>query len=346
MADLGDKDSALTVKIAGASSTGLESQYVNADLSGNIFTVNNNGAGASAVNIQDGGNSITVDATSLPLPTGAATETTLSTINGKLNSLGQKTMANSVPVVVSSDQSAIPVSQSGTWNINNVSGTVSLPTGASTSALQTTGNNSLASIDAGIPAALGQTTMASSMPVVLASDQSTVAVGGNVAAGATDSGNPVKVGGKFNTALPTLTNGQRGDLQLDASSRQIIAPLTNTSVVKAQVQDNAGNAINSYNGQLQVSDIINGGIGVEGAKTIGTTAVLVNVSGTNLVNREMVSLHNNSAVTFYWGHTSGVTITSGTPLYAGQFMSWAYGSSQNVYIIAGTVSNNARVTEA
>lgn len=37
----------------------------------------NNASGASAVNIQDGGNSITVDATSLPLPTGAATEATL-----------------------------------------------------------------------------------------------------------------------------------------------------------------------------------------------------------------------------------------------------------------------------
>lgn len=33
----------------------------------------NNAAGASAVNIQDGGNSITIDAASLPLPTGAAT---------------------------------------------------------------------------------------------------------------------------------------------------------------------------------------------------------------------------------------------------------------------------------
>lgn len=32
-----------------------------------------NAAGASAVNVQDGGNSITIDATSLPLPTGAST---------------------------------------------------------------------------------------------------------------------------------------------------------------------------------------------------------------------------------------------------------------------------------
>ena len=41
----------------------------------------------------------------------------------------------------------VPVSQSGTWNITNVSGTVSLPTGASTSALQTTGNTSLGQIN-------------------------------------------------------------------------------------------------------------------------------------------------------------------------------------------------------
>lgn len=39
------------------------------------------------------------------------------------------------------------VTQSGTWNINNISGVVSLPTGAATSALQTSGNTSLASID-------------------------------------------------------------------------------------------------------------------------------------------------------------------------------------------------------
>ena len=60
---------------------------------------------------------------------------------------GQETMANSLPVVIASDQSAVPISddggsitvdgtvaatQSGTWNINSISGTVSLPTGAAT----------------------------------------------------------------------------------------------------------------------------------------------------------------------------------------------------------------------
>lgn len=41
---------------------------------------------------------------------------------------------------------------------------------------------------------------------------------GNVASGTTDSGNPIKVGGVYNTSAPTLTNGQRGDLQVDVNS--------------------------------------------------------------------------------------------------------------------------------
>jgi hypothetical protein len=126
-----------------------------------------------------------------------ASEATAASIDGKLNSLGQKAMAGSVPVTLASDQSPLAVSQSGTWNINNVSGTVSLPTGASTAANQATanaslssidtkltsqataarqdtGNASLASIDAGTPAALGQAAMSASMPVVISSDQSAV----------------------------------------------------------------------------------------------------------------------------------------------------------------------------
>lgn len=50
---------------------------------------------------------------------------------------------------------------------------------------------------------------------VAVSATGTVATGGNVASGATDSGNPVKVGGVYNSTKPTLTNGQRGDAQLD-----------------------------------------------------------------------------------------------------------------------------------
>lgn len=40
-------------------------------------------------------------------------------------------------------------------------------------------------------------------------------VTGPVASAATDSGNPVKIGGKYNSAVQAFTNGQRADLQVD-----------------------------------------------------------------------------------------------------------------------------------
>lgn len=67
----------------------------------------------------------------------------LASINTKIPALGQALGAASLPVVLASDI-ALPagsnhigsVGQFSTWNITNVSGTVSLPTGASTSAKQ------------------------------------------------------------------------------------------------------------------------------------------------------------------------------------------------------------------
>lgn len=58
-----------------------------------------------------------VSAASLPLPTGATTESTLSAMSAKLPAtLGQKAMANALAVSIASDQSAVPASQSGTWS--------------------------------------------------------------------------------------------------------------------------------------------------------------------------------------------------------------------------------------
>lgn len=67
--------------------------------------------------------------------TNCAGETAL-VFGGAILGLGQAAMASSLPVAIASNQSAVPASQSGTWNINNISGTISLPTGAATSAKQ------------------------------------------------------------------------------------------------------------------------------------------------------------------------------------------------------------------
>jgi len=83
---------------------------------------------------------------------------------------------------------------------------------------------------------------------------------GDVASGATDSGNPVKVGGKYNATLPTLTDGQRGDVQVDIKSIAMVNMQLNAgSNTRVQwVSANAlGDGASSGLGAVAV-DIFNG----------------------------------------------------------------------------------------
>lgn len=124
-------------------------------------------SGASTAALQTSSEAIltTIDAdTSALALVDFATEATLSAQSAKLPaSLGSKLSAASFSTVLASDHADISIddggnsitvdgtiaaTQSGTWNINNISGTISLPTGAATSALQTTGNAILTTIDA------------------------------------------------------------------------------------------------------------------------------------------------------------------------------------------------------
>ena len=93
---------------------------------------------------------------------------------------------------------------------------------------------------------LGTKVSASSIPVVLASDQASIniinAADGSVTGGTTGTKSQL-AGGIFNTALPTLTTGQQAAAQFDSSARLIVAPLTSSSIVKSQLQDNSGTAI-------------------------------------------------------------------------------------------------------
>lgn len=77
-------------------------------------------------------------------------------------------------------------------------------------------------------------------------------VAGEVASGATDSGNPVKVGGKYNSTLPTFTDGQRADLQLGARGATIVQlqiPGTGNAVDSASastLNDARSNTVSMY----------------------------------------------------------------------------------------------------
>jgi len=226
---------------------------------------------SGTVTANAGSGTFAISAASLPLPSGASTSALQSTINTTLGSpfqaggsIGNTTFAST---------------QSGTWNINDISGTLSLPTGASTSALQTTGNSSLSSIDGKTPA-LGQALAAGSVPVVLTAAQLstltplssvtvTQATGTNlhtvVDSGTIstitnvvhidDNASSITVDGTFFQATQPVSiadtvavSGPLTDTQLRAtpvpvSGTLTINPLTNSSIVKAQLQDNSGTAI-------------------------------------------------------------------------------------------------------
>lgn len=117
----------------------------------------------------------------LPLPTGASTEATLAAQSAKLPStLGQKTMANSLAITLASDQGNVPVSiASGGGGPVTIAdgGAVNIGAAANTSS-STTVMGYLLKLISLLPTSLVQKTMAGSLPVVIASDQSAVPVSG------------------------------------------------------------------------------------------------------------------------------------------------------------------------
>lgn len=136
-----------------------------------------------------------------------------------------------------------------------------LPTGAATSANQTTGNSTLSSISGQLPTTLGAKTTANSMAVNIASDQTipvsgtgnftvvqttgtnlhTVVDSGNLtvtqgtaanlnaqvqgttASGLVKSGNPVQIGHVFNSTQPIVTTGQVVEAQASARGALIVS---------------------------------------------------------------------------------------------------------------------------
>jgi hypothetical protein len=119
--------------------------------------------------------------------------------------------------------------------------------------------------------------------------------------------------------------------------------------IKIAGADSSGSETNYVNasalGELRTSDIITG-TGTQGALTVGTSAVEAKVGGSALTDRKLLTIFNNSGTTIYWGRTSGVTTSSGTPIYEKQFFTFDFAADAPVYLIAGTAGNNVRITES
>ncbi len=183
-ADLGSVSTASNVSIATALPTGTNSiGQITANAGTNLNT--------SALALEAGGNIEEISDTtalnngSLPTRTvlvGGKHDSEIRSIavdnNGHiiLNTGGQQLKADSISVTIASDQDSIgsidnttfAATQSGTWNLTNITGTISLPTGAATESKQDTGNTSLSNINTKLPASVGAKASTGSLSVTQA----------------------------------------------------------------------------------------------------------------------------------------------------------------------------------
>lgn len=248
---------------------------------------------ASALKVDGSAVTQPVSAASLPLPTGAATETTLgtrladATFTGRINTLGQKTMANSTPVVLSSDQSVIPVSDNaGSLTVDSPQ----LPAALVGGRLD---ENIGAWLGSTAPT-VGQKTMANSVPVVISSDQSEVQVKQGTAAALAGAW-PVK-----------QTDGTNIQPTGDAAARKIfVQPTDGTNNQGYDANNHAFVAGKSAVGVAPTGNPVNvGGVDDAGLKRALLTFTEGSLRTDPAAHR--VIIHNNATIA-----ASGSTVLTG-----------------------------------
>lgn len=166
-------------------------------------TLRTDPTGTTAQPVTDNGGSLTVDATSLPLPTGAATEATLAAIKAKTDNIPaspsqEHATAGSPSSARLSDGAAFyDAAKTGQLPAALVGGRLDQNVGAWLGSTAPT---------------VGQKTMANSVPVALSSDQSAIPVEGRANDGAAPVGKPVLVAGSDDTNVQTIKTDTQGRL--------------------------------------------------------------------------------------------------------------------------------------
>lgn len=257
------------------------------------------------------------------------------------------TLDGTTKATVGASGLAVSAAQSGTWNVTNISGTVSLPTGASTSAKQDTGNTSLSSIDGKIPA-LGQALAAGSVPIVLTASQLTTltplssvtvtqGTATNLHVAATLDAETTKVIGTVNLSaaqtlatvttvgtVTTITNQVDTNLKQVGGSNTVTGGVNGTLAVGGNVATNVAIGTNPVNlGAQAVS-----------AENTAVTATRMAQLVTDLVGKLIVLPYANPENFVSGAITSAMTGTTSTSLIGAPA-----GSLRN-YITQITVSNS------
>lgn len=181
------------------------------------------------------------------------------------STLGQQTSANSNPIVIASDQSAIPATQSGVWTVSAVSGTVdSAPatqniTTQDLASANTTGANSqpfiIGTPTAGSAASFALSSFESAEILVSGIWTGTVAVEISMDSGTTWTTRGVKQSGVANISSSFTLNFQGGCNIVGMTNIRVraTAAMTGTATVKLIASINPGSVTVSNPGMLRDS---------------------------------------------------------------------------------------------
>jgi len=294
-----------------------------------------------------------ISAVSLPLPTGAATETTLSTrladatFTARINTLGQKTSANSTPVVIASDQSSIAVtaSQSTAANLraqiasesatgSATPATASLSGGAVTTAAPTYTTGNLGALSLTTTGSLridnsswigstaptvGSKTSANSIPVVIASDQGAVTVNASATVGLVDNAvftdgttRVQPIGFIFDeTAGTALTENDAGAARIDTKRAQILVIEDATTRGTRTAVKAASTAAVATDPALVVAISPNNTVAVTGTVTANNASVSTTGSSPPASATYIGGSVTTAAPTYTTGQMSALSLTTG-----------------------------------
>lgn len=280
-------------------------------------------------------NNVTVIASALP--TGAATEAKQDTgnnyllsIDSKMNSLGQKTKALSMPVVLASNSDPLPVTQSGTWTVYLATESIEIGT-----------------VDQGTPAAYTDR-----WPVQIADSSghlSGVSANGAVWTIAVDGNGHTQVLAATGEVLANLRDASGHTLNIQTTG----ALDSNTAMIAGTATATGNGASNAGTQRVTIANDSTGTISI--SKTALTpsspTAATVGVTSAQVVatnsSRKGLILVNTSVNTISIGLGTTAVLNSGITLYPGgtfQMDEFCY-TTGAVNAIASAASSNLSIQE-
>jgi len=195
----------------------------------------------------------------------------------------------------------------------------------------------------GVAIALGQTTMAGSFPVTIASNQSALPVAGDVASGSADAGNPVLIGVRAETALPTA--------EADNDRVRVIGDTTGRPFVRTGLQGPSANYwdvqnVASANTQATATQAA-AGAGIRNV-CVGFTVTLAATSTAPVAVNLTVAVIDGATggTTYLWRTTISLPATAGAISAFVRSGVWMPGTANTAMTIEFSAAGGANTIES